>query len=153
MATTQRKKTGLIVHGLLYSNCTLTIRLNSDQNVYFYPRHITLHENRNYMQPYYVAMDQLLLWLLKLYCIYCSYIVYSNMLRKEYHKKYVLIFCTSLFVTLNSKKNAARYSRKQINSKQPCIIFESCGLNVDPENGVLKYYSVSPSECLNSTSD
>lgn len=106
------------------------------------------------MQPYYVAMDQLLLWLLRLYCIYCSYIVYGNMRRKVYHKKIcVLIFCKSLFVTLNSKKSAARYSRKQINSKQPCIIFESCGLNVDPEIGVLKYYSVSRSECLDSTSN
>jgi len=44
-----------------------------------------------------------------------------------------------LFLTLDSNKRTAGYCRKQINSKQSYIIFESCGLNVDPEIGVLKY--------------
>jgi len=84
------KKRGLKVHGLLYSNCSLTIRLNSDQTVYLYPCHITLHANRSYVQPYYVAMDQLLLWFLRLYCIYFSRIVYGNMLSKTCYTKHVL---------------------------------------------------------------
>jgi hypothetical protein len=51
-------------------------------------------------------------------------------------KKYVFWFSVKVcFWHSTQKKRSARYCSKQINSKQPCIIFESWGLNVDPKIG------------------